>query len=443
MFKLVPLAALLLVTLGATHAVAQSAHVFTHAHRAELVSDLSEGLTEVYVFPEVAEEMVELIQGKLERGEYDEHESLQAFTEALTQDLRSISHDLHLGVRPYQPPPASPDGRRPDPEEMRRRQLEQARFNNFGFHELRRLPGNVGYLDLRGFSDAGEAGPTALAAMRFLAHGSALIIDLRNNGGGSPSMIQLISSHFFDGPRHLNTFYVRRTDSHQQFWTQANVPGPKMVDTPIYVLTSSRTFSAAEEFTYNLKNMERATIVGETTGGGAHPIDRLVLDLGDDYHASVSLPFGRAINPITGTNWEGTGVEPHVKVPAAEALEVAHELALDELSKTEDDPMRRAGFEWARDDLRSRREPVEISRREASALVGSYGPRRISLVRGQLSYQRDAGPSHELSPMGGDRFRVGELDFFRVRFERDDSGRVVRLEGQYADGRTDGHDRLE
>lgn len=431
-----------LLFLAAVSAAAQPASPLTRAHRAELVKDLSEALERVYVFPDVAEEMVELIQGKLQRGEYDSLDSLPAFTQALTADLQSVSRDKHLSVRPFQPPPPRADGSAPDEVEVARRRLEQQRFDNFGFHELKRLEGNVGYLDLRGFQDAADAGDTAHAAMRFLSNSSALIVDLRNNGGGAPSMIQLLTSYLFDEPRHLNSFYVRQSDSTQQFWTQANVPGPKMVDTPVFVLTSGGTFSAAEEFTYNLKNMERATIVGETTGGGAHPVEPLVSDLGDGHHAIAMLPSGRAINPITGTNWEGTGIEPHVRVPAAEALAAAHELALEAVAEAEVDPVRRAALEWARESLRAQREPAEFARREAAKLVGSYGPRRISLEDGRLYYQREDGPRHELSPMGDDRFLVGDIDFFRIRFERDASGRPVRLVGLYADGRTDFHERL-
>ena len=431
-----------LILVGAVSAVPQSAAPLKPENRAELVKDLSEGLERVYVFPEVAEQMVALIQGKLERGEYDSFDTVPAFAQALTADLQSISHDKHLNVRPFSPPPPRADGQAPDEAELARRRLEQQRFDNFGFHELKRLEGNVGYLDLRGFQDAGAAGDTAHAAMRFLSHSSALIVDLRNNGGGSPSMIQLITSYFFDEPQHLNSFYVRQSDSTQQFWTQANVPGPKMLDTPIFVLTSGQTFSAAEEFTYNLKNMERATIVGETTGGGAHPVERMFSDMGDGHHAQATLPFGRAINPITGTNWEGTGIEPHVKVPAPEALAVAHELALEAVAEKEDDPARRAALDWAREGLRAKREPAEIPRREASRLVGEYGPRRISMDEGRLYYQRDEGPRHALSPMGDDRFLVGDIGFFRIRFERDASGRPVRLVGLYADGRTDSHERL-
>jgi len=145
---------------------------------------------------------------------------------------------------------------------------------------------------------------------------------LRYNGGGAPSMIQLISSYFFAERKHLNSFYVRASDSWEHFWTQEEVQGPKLVDVPIFILTSGRTFSAAEEFTYNLKNMERATIVGETTGGGAHPVNGRNFDFGT-FTITMSVPYGRAVNPTTGTNWEGVGVVPDIAVPADQALDKA------------------------------------------------------------------------------------------------------------------------
>jgi hypothetical protein len=409
-------------------------------HKAELIRDLSTGLTDVYVFPDVAERMVELIQGKLDRGEYDGLDTIAAFTRQLTEDLQSISHDKHLHVSPTQPPPDSADGQ-PDRADMRRSMLENARFQNFGFEKIERLPGNIGYLDLRGFFDAEAGGDTAVAAMNYLANSSALIIDLRQNGGGSPSMIQLISSYFFDEPQHLNTFYIRQTDSYKQFWTQSNVRGPRLTDTPVYVLTSGRTFSAAEEFTYNLKNMERATIVGETTGGGAHPVEGITSIMGGGHHARISMPFGRAINPITETNWEGTGVEPHIQVPAAQALDVAQAEILKTLAEKEGDPERRFGFEWASDGLESQLHPVELGSGEAEAYMGQFGPRKIMLEDGRLFYQRDEGPRYELVAMGDDRFRLPELDMFRIQFGRDGAGRVVELTGQYSNGRTDGNER--
>ncbi len=281
----------------------------------EVVTEIGRLVEEHYIFPEVAHELAERLNARLFEGAY---EGIDAGTLAarLTQDLRSVNGDRHLGVNPVDPRAREET---PDPALERRRREEEVRRSNFGFQKLELLPGNVGYLDLRGFLPAAQAGDTAVGAMAFLANADAVIIDLRMNGGGDPTMIQLLSSYFFAEPTLLNTFQWRGQERIDQTWTLPHVPGKKLVETPLFLLTSGRTFSAAEEFTYNLRNLERATIVGERTGGGAHP---------GDFHEvggvlGVFIPNGRAINPITGTNWEGTGVEPHIAVEASQALDVA------------------------------------------------------------------------------------------------------------------------
>ena len=186
------------------------------------------------------------------------------------------------------------------------------------------LPGGIGYLKFNFFSGDPAAQKTASAAMNFLANCNAIIFDLRENGGGSPDMIAYLSSYLFDEPVHLNSFYNRPTDTTTDTWTQKDVPGQKLgPETPVFVLTSNYTFSGAEEFSYNLKNLKRGTIVGETTGGGAHPVRPVTL--GQQMH--ITMPFARAINPITKTNWEGVGVKPHVETSADDALDKAIDLA--------------------------------------------------------------------------------------------------------------------
>lgn len=426
-----------LAGLAGAQTVASDAPTLDAGMRAAIVDSISAVMSQIYVFPDVAEEMEQKLRDQLAAGRYDKLDSPPAFAEKLTEDLQSISHDKHLQVDPISPRMRQWEPTDDDPE-AQARQVARQRATNFGFNKIERLTGNVGYLDLRGFLPAEVAGATAVAAMNFLANSDAIIIDLRQNGGGSPSMIQLISSYFFAEPTHLNSFYIRREDSMKQFWTQAHIDGPSLVDVPLYVLTSPRTFSAAEEFTYNMRNLERATIVGETTGGGAHPVDFLFWE---ELHIAMSLPFGRAVNPISGTNWEGTGVAPHVEVPAASALAAAHHKAIEGLLEGELEPDRAYTLEWAKVGLQAQLHPVELDKKAMKQIAGDYGPRKIRLDDGALYYHRDGGPEHRLYALGEDLLGVEGVDFFRIRLERDAKGKVQRLIGLYEDGHQDANDR--
>jgi hypothetical protein len=403
------------------------------ARRAAIVDSVTIALDARYVFPEVAQAMVADVRGRLAAGDYDALVRPEEFAQRLTTDLRAICHDRHLMVGIEAPSPAIG---RVDPDLSERLAREHSRRINYGFAKLEHLDGNVGYLKLDGFSGDPEAGLTAVAAMNFLAYCDAVIIDLTENGGGSPAMIQLLTSYLLDEPTHLNSFYRRANDDMQQFWTLPWVPGPRLSDTLVYVLTSNRTFSAAEEFTYNLKNLERATIVGETTGGGAHPVEGHQFDLGD-YLVVMSVPFGRAVNPITGTNWEGAGIEPHLPCPADRALDTAYLQALTALSETCDEPDRRFELTWARDGLAARQNPTVLAPKQMDEFVGRYDVRKISREGDRLVYRRGENAPMTMIPMGDDVFRLAEIDYFRVRFERDDRGRVARLIGMYDDGRID------
>jgi hypothetical protein len=295
------------------------------AIRAEVIDGALRALNDAYVFPEVAKQMEAAIRARQQRKEYDAVTSGRQFAQMLTEHLREVSHDLHLGVNllpPPPPPPPPPAAGGPSMEE--RQQLIGTR-QNFAFVRVERLPGNIGYLDLRGFMPPSVAGETATAAMNFLANLDAVIFDLRQNGGGDPSMVAFLTTYLFAQPVHLNDFYVRPTNETRPSWTLPYVPGRRLINKDVYILTSSRTFSGAEEFTYNLKHLKRATVVGETTGGGAHTVGGRRLN----NHFSIGVPSGRPINAVTKTNWEGVGVEPDVKVPAENALEVAHLIALE------------------------------------------------------------------------------------------------------------------
>ena len=285
-------------------------------------------LNENYVFPETAKKMEQALRRHQKRGEYDAVTNGETFAALLTAHLQKVSHDKHLRVNfsamRFPDDLAAPSAQQ---DAENRRMNERA---NCGFEKVEVLAGNVGYVKFNLFANAAQCGETAIAAMNFLANVDAIIFDLRDNGGGDPAMIALISTYLFDRPTHLNDIWNRKAGTTQQYWTLPVVPGKRLSAAPAFVLTSSRTFSGAEEFCYNLKNLKRATIVGETTGGGAHPVHGERID--DRF--MIGVPFARAINPITRTNWEGTGVEPDAKVPAADALMTAQKLASEKLASS-------------------------------------------------------------------------------------------------------------
>jgi hypothetical protein len=283
--------------------------------RSATIERIIEILNNGYVFPEIAKQMDAALRGYVAGGRYDNVTNARVFATRLTEDLRAVSSDRHLAVRAGGLPSRVTGEHDPRAEAR----------NNYGFVRVERLAGNVGYLKFNQFHPTEEAQEIAKAALAFLANCDALIFDLRENGGGSPEMIRFISSYLFDQPTHLNSFYDRTSNKTSETWTTKDVPGNRFgEDLPVYVLTSHYTFSGAEEFTYNLKHLKRATIVGETTGGGAHPVKPERVN--DQF--SVTLPFARAFNPITKTNWEGVGVVPHIETTAEKALDVAHQDAL-------------------------------------------------------------------------------------------------------------------
>jgi hypothetical protein len=294
--------------------------------RQEVIDGVVNRLRSRYVFPEVGERMEAHVRARVEAGDYDAITTAKALSELLTEDIREISNDGHLRVRhSAEPRPIHEQESIFDNPERVEEYRQSARLANYGYRKVERLAGNVGYIEQNGLHDVTTAAATAMAAFNLIADTDALIIDLRANGGGDPRHVALICSYLLpEEPVHLNSFYSREDDGIQQFWSWPWVPGRRYLDKPVWVLTSERTFSGAEELSYNLKTLGRATLVGETTGGGAHPVNMYQINA----HFEISIPFARAVNPVTGGNWEGTGVAPDIQVPAGEALDTAYILAL-------------------------------------------------------------------------------------------------------------------
>jgi len=310
--------------------------VLTKETRASMIRLVCENLHRYYIVPDMVEEVERVLQDRMQNGDYDDIESPATFAAELTEHMQVISRDKHLRLfyQPVQPETAADEGKLRT--EMVEKYRLRARMNNFGFFRVERRPGNVGYLDLRNFFAPDLAGESAACAMSLLANTEVLLVDLRQNGGGSPAMVTLMCSYFLSAePVHLNTIECRCEDSAHQFWSLPYVPGKRYLDKPVYLLTSRKTFSAAEEFVYNLKNLKRAVVFGEVTSGGAHPGDRYRLN--SDFE--LFIPTCRSVNPITNTNWEGSGIEPDVPVAQNQALNVAERQALEHvIEKYRDNP---------------------------------------------------------------------------------------------------------
>jgi len=295
----------------------------------EIVTRALELLRANYVFPEQAEQAATAIEARLAAGEYDHLDEI-TLTERLTTHLQEVTGDKHLrvvlggGPGPRRERIEEPEEPR-DHEARRLAMRQRGRMDNFGIHKVERLDGNVGYLDVRRVAVPANAGPAIGAAMELVAGTYALIIDLRQNHGGAPEGVVFWCSYLLDErPTHLNDIFHADTGETRQFWALPYVPGTRYTDKPVYVLTSGHTFSGGEDFAYTLQALGRATVVGETTGGGAHPTRGFPISAA----VHIGIPFARSVNPVTGTNWQGTGVVPDVPADAGQAYDVAYAKAL-------------------------------------------------------------------------------------------------------------------
>jgi hypothetical protein len=303
----------------------------------EIVTRALTLLRENYVFPDRAEQIAAAIETRLAAGEYDDLDEI-TLTELLTSHLQEASDDKHLRMRLGGEPARDeqPDHDEPADHETRRLKMRRmGRLDNFGINRVERLDGNIGYLDLHRVPMPENAGPAIAAAMELVSGTYVLIIDLRQNGGGSPDGVVFWCSYLFEErPVHLNDIFRADTGETLQFWSLPYVPGPRYLDRPVYMLTSEHTFSGGEDLCYTLQALGRAEVIGETTGGGAHPTRGFPISAA----VHIGIPFARSINPVTGTNWQGTGVVPDTPVPADEAYGVAYAKALRHVLASDDVP---------------------------------------------------------------------------------------------------------
>jgi hypothetical protein len=380
-----------------------------------------------YFDPVKAREVADGLRAAAKAGEFDGFSEPRDLAAALTSRLRKI--DGHFTVV-WEGPRAAPEPARPSsttgpaPPDSR---------SAFGFRRVEMLPGSVGYIDLRVFADfdtskAEEpARRAADAALELISNADAVILDLRDNGGGSPAMVGYLVSAFTPADANIyNTF--RRRDGSGSERPRKLHPRPRL-EVPLFVLTSGRTASAAESTAYTLQSARRATVVGEPTAGAANPGG--FFPAGDGFNVFVST--GTPINPITGKNWEGTGVVPDIAVPGEQALHRARVLALETMLARQPGNDRNLEAQWTLDALRA--EKLSPKGPPLADYVGEYGEVRVEVAEGRLLLQRGKRLPWELSRIERDTFFEAGEPSRRVVFERDAAGKVKGLEIRQSNGR--------
>ncbi|MEZ7130473.1 S41 family peptidase [Nonomuraea sp. AD125B] len=296
----------------------------TNLQPAPVINETARLLTEHYVFPETAEQLADLLRRRLAEGAYDAG-TAEELARLVTADLQSVNGDKHLRLK-HHADPVSPEQDAATLESIRR----DFDTSLGGAPRVELLDGGVAVVELAPMLFPLEwAAEPLSAALTLASRAQALIVDLRDNRGGDPNTVAFVCSYLLDERTHLNSMYWRSGERSEQSWSLPHVPGARFGGSkPLYVLSSDSTFSAAEELAYDLQQLGRAVVVGEPTRGGAHPCKGWTVHP----HLEVTVPTGRAINPVSGTNWEGTGVQPDIPCAAAESLDQAHALALARLA---------------------------------------------------------------------------------------------------------------
>ncbi len=398
-----------------------------------VVQALSRVLKENYLFQDEAKEMARELEDFSSETFVEAIEERQ-LANLLTQKLFELSGDLHFFVDIDQ---EWVEEQRLQDDPKRRQESREAQQlleeqQNFFFKEVKILEGNVGYLNFSRFANP-ELGYRGLASsMEFLSHCDAYILDLRNNNGGVLEMAQLLASFFFSSDSDQLLFDIgyfedgRKIERKQ--WVLPSVPGKRRPDAPLYILVSSTSFSAAEWFAFVMGGLGRAEVVGERTAGGAHPVDRKVID----ERFVVNVPIGEIRGPVGEGDFEGVGVEPNEAVEAAEALHFAHKMALEELMGR--NPKARTDYEWYLPVVEARHHPIALDTEELQAIAGSYDHRTISTERGSLYYSWNGKSRTKLTPLSKTLFSLEGIDDFRFKLIEGE-GTAIGLERIYSDGR--------
>lgn len=376
-----------------------------------VVAEVRRVIAERYVLPERRPALDAMLAKGLASGRYDIKDA-GALAERINQDLETAGHDRHLNFsfNPQEATLLSAAHRESEPDHSGFER--EVRSANHGVTELKLLPGNVRYMAYDGFHWMGAESAAALdTAMRFLAGGDAVIIDIRRNGGGSPEAVQYLVSHFLPAGKPLVTFFMNGKPSPDRLATLAELPAGRMVGKPLYVLTSGGSASAAEEFAGHIAGYKLGELVGETTAGAGFRNEMVPVEPG--FVLSVSV--GRAVLASTGKDWEAVGIAPTIRTDVPQALDAAHAHALRKLAAAAD-PASRPRLEAIADATAARAEN-RAPGLALAAYAGSFGERTISIEEGKLYYGRNGRPRVRLIPLGGNVFAFETDPALRVNFE--------------------------
>lgn len=400
-----------------------------------IVTAVGNALIKDYVFPDTAKKIDQLLKSNLRNNSYKKFHDPLELSERLTDDIRSVTGDAHLSVSYTGPSTSGGMRMRMVGGKNNSDYLQSLKRKNYGFKEVKILPGNVGYINITEFVNPEFAGETAVATMSFVQDTDAIIFDLRENRGGAGEMYQLLVSYLFDeGPIKINEIYWPGEDRRYQTWTLPHLPGKRLPNTEVYILTSGKTGSAAEVFSYALKNLERATLIGEKTVGAANPISPSQIH----EHFLVWMSKGIATNPITKSNWEGVGVLPDLNIDSSKALSLAHLEALKSLKTKHADSS--AYFDWNIEIANSELEKIDISNSKLQSFSGQYKSpmgeiREISFENGKLYYGTPGSQLEKLSPISEDTFMLQGNDTFKLTIETSETGKVKGLVRRFDSGR--------
>jgi retinol-binding protein 3 len=405
----------------------------TPAFTRKLIDTISQTLQRYYIFPDKARLMKQYLQHQSKKGQYRSIKEPHQLAEQFTKDIESIHTDRHLYIS-YDPA-LTKDILEVNPDKRKRVDsiaVLVAKESNFGLNRIEILDGNIGYLPVYSFTRfVSLAKPSFSSALRFLSHTQALILDLRYNGGGSPEMVGQLGSYFFTVPTPFTSIYNRRIDSTSLYVADPAQAEGVTLTMPVYILTSSSTFSAGEDFTYSMQQAKRAVVIGDTTGGGAHPAGPFLLGEG----FILNLPFARSINPYSKTNWEGTGVIPDVAVDAEDALQTAHKLILNQFIQQATDDQQKRKLQWAIHALDATSITGTLNQQALASYTGDYN--------GLIMYMQDAKLYCKNTGRGNQITQLQEIkkDWFvlneqvHVEFVKVDGQHYSLLKLHWRDGR--------